>query len=154
MKSSAAILFKPETVWPWSLYMTDVSVFEGKLWSARLIDATCPLSQLHMIWITTLWQIHAPTDTNTQIKHSLSTHSFMYRIKRQIVHLSGECCSVLWLTLQQHGQQVIGKQKPVGQILWLDAAAPAISFVLSRPDRTVVSLTSDCACCFKITGRL
>lgn len=90
----------------------------------------------------------------------------MYRIKRQTVHLWGEPHCVCWDRLeQQHQQQrrrVIRKQKPVGQVLWLGRRCcnqslrenSGFSFAVSWPDGTVVSLTSDCACCFRITGRL
>lgn len=86
-------------------------------------------------------KIHALT--NTQIKHILSTH-FMYRVKRQTVRLSGDRPFVFDRLLQRHRRQVIRKQKLVGQILWLDAAAAATASEKQRhsassspgPDRT------------------
>lgn len=107
-------------------------------------------------------------------KHPNKTHSFpltffMYRIKRQncppIRRTPLVCCGpIVW----QHRRRLIRKRKPVGQILWLDAAAAVVkarekqrlqlsslSLLPPQPDRSAVSLSSDCArCCFKITGHL
>ena len=74
--------------------------------------------------------------------------------RRQLLGASGPTVQQRW---------VIRKQKPVGRTLWLEAASirawereaavpTRVSYL--RPDRTAVSLSSDCACCFQTTGLL
>lgn len=113
-----------------------------------------------MIWTKALWQIHALTQT--------PNWNTFFPLTFYVQDKATNCPSIRWtphcvvgLTAQQHRRRVIRKQKPVGQILWLDAAAvikawekQPFKLRLLPARSTAVSLSSDCARCFKITGRL
>lgn len=90
----------------------------------------CPVNWSYLPSLSCIWFEQRLSDRFMHWhKHPNKTHSshslFMYKIKRQTVHLWGEQHFVSRLTEQQHQhqQRVIRKQKPVRQTLWLDAAA-------------------------------
>lgn len=124
----------------WSMNATDVRSSK-----ANYILLRCYLPSFSCIWFE-----HRLSDRfmhwhKHPLKHILSTHLlFMYRIKRQTVSQSGERHFVRrdWMC-SNVDKKSLGCKKPVGRTLLPTQAEGNGKFHIARPDRIVVSLTSE-----------